>query len=857
MAKKRKNAMTKYREPTVEVPEKWKLLTDEEFALYYQYKEEQFKTLLKKDYSKYVEEVNGNNFIMGKHIKFTCDIVQLFLENRLKSQNDPDTPAEVLLVSFPPQHGKLCSNDTNVLTVSGWKNHGDLMPGDYVFGPDGKPKEVLAEFNHGQSEYAVGFTDGSVIETHGNHEWVVYDRKSHTKKTLTTKEMHDTDYYEGNRSRYQVDANTCVEFSAKDLALEPYVLGLWLGDGTTTKPCITHHKNDMPYIEKVKSYGYEISNVFIHKKTGVHTTVFNDLIPKLKEIGFLNGEEKHIPTRYKLGSKEQRLELLAGLIDSDGYVYQKNGRVTFSNTNKQLIDDVEELCISLGFRTTVSEFEPKKSSSGIIGKKTVYQLTFNPDMNIPTALERKKTTKINPMKRKRGIKSIKLTEKKDGKCIQVEGGVYLVGKKLIPTHNSWSITETLPSWFVGFNPDKRVIIVSYGDDLARRFGRNNKLKAVEQQENLFLNLELLRDSDTDIYTDKKGSILSRGIGGGVTGQSADLIIVDDPIKNKKEANSQNIRDAIYSEYRDSLLSRLSSSGKAIVIMTRWHEDDLIGKIMSMKNQSYFCLNLPCEAEENDLLGRAVGEPLFPEIGKDKKWLEKMKRTYSDKEGIRSWLALYQGRPTAQEGNMFKRHYWRFYDPQLDMPTYFDEIIQSWDCAFKDEDDHDFVCGTVWGRQAANYYLLDLVNEKMDIIYTMRGIENMSNKWPKALVKLVEDKANGPAVIRLLRNKIAGLVPVTPDGGKVARANAVLGAVESGNVFLPIPELYPWVLDYIEQMASFPNGANDDMVDSTTQALNRLIYNSNTKPPEVEKTVIQRHKEKLYKRQKKGNRAAMY
>jgi len=429
-----------------------------------------------------------------------------------------------------------------------------------------------------------------------------------------------------------------------------------------------------------------------------------------------------------------------------------------------------------------------------------------------------------------------------------------------PQHSkSMTVTETLPSYILGFQPEKRVILVAYGDDLARRFGRKNKKKLKEFKSFLFKNLKLTRDSDTDIETSKGGTILSRGIGAGITGQPADVIIIDDPIKSRREAESETMRDYVFAEYRDSILSRLSAKGKVIIIMTRWHEDDLVGKLINEDIQSYYYLNFPCEAEDdNDILGRKKGDPLFPEIGKDKRWLEKKKKAYVGSEGLRSWTALYQGRPTAQEGNMFKRHYWKYYSKKnnTNYPYYFDEFLQSWDCTFKGEDDSDFVCGTVWGRQGAKYYLLDLTNERMDIVDTLRAIESFGDKYPQALTKLVEDKANGPAVIRLLRNEVPGLIPVKDDGGKVARANAVIGAVESGNVYLPVPEEAPWVEDFINQLASFPNGKNDDMVDSTTQALNRLIYNKSTRPPKEEKSRIQKHKEKLYKQQNRKKRSYM-
>lgn len=417
-----------------------------------------------------------------------------------------------------------------------------------------------------------------------------------------------------------------------------------------------------------------------------------------------------------------------------------------------------------------------------------------------------------------------------------------------PQHSkSMTITETLPSYLVGFDPSKRVIIVAYGDDLSRRFGKKNKSKLIDNKEFLFKNLKITRESDTDVETSRDGFVLSRGIGAGITGQPADVIIIDDPIKSKRDAESETMREYVYGEYRDSILSRLSANGKVIIIMTRWHEDDLVGRIIKQDTQSYFYLNFPCEAEDNDILGRKKGDALFPEIGKDKKWLKKKKRAYVGTDGLRSWISLYQGRPTLQEGNMFKRNFWNYYDPD-DPPSYFDEVIQSWDCTFKDEDDSDFVCGTVWARQGGRYFLLDMENERLSIVGTMNSIRSFSYKHPRALVKLIEDKANGPAVIKLLQNEIPGLIPVNPQGGKISRANAILGAVESGNVFLPLPEKAPWVEKFISQHASFPNGVNDDIVDSTTQALNRLIYNKKTRPPEEEKSAIQKHKEKLYRQQ---------
>src|ERR1019366_6732851 len=143
-------------------------------------------------------------------------------------------------------------------------------------------------------------------------------------------------------------------------------------------------------------------------------------------------------------------------------------------------------------------------------------------------------------------------------------------------------------------------------------------------------------------------------------------------------------------------------------------------------------------------------------------------------------------------------------------------IQSWDCAFKDLKTSDFVVGQVQARLGSRRYLLDQVRSRLDMPGTVQAIRTMSAKYPNSGAKLVEDKANGPAVIQTLKLEISGLIEVNPEGGKVSRANAVAPAVEAGDWFLPHPGIAPWVLDFIEECASFPNGAHDDQVDAWSQ-----------------------------------------
>ena len=142
--------------------------------------------------------------------------------------------------------------------------------------------------------------------------------------------------------------------------------------------------------------------------------------------------------------------------------------------------------------------------------------------------------------------------------------------------------------------------------------------------------------------------------------------------------------------------------------------------------------------------------------------------------------------------------------------------------FKDTAGTDMVVGQVWMRRGANAYLLDQVRDRMDFVRTLREFRVLAARWPQALAKLVEDKANGPAVIAMLNSRVAGIIPDEPHGSKEARASAVSPLIEARNVWLPAPELAPWVGDFVEECAAFPTGAHDDQVDAMSQALNRLV-----------------------------------
>ena len=332
---------------------------------------------------------------------------------------------------------------------------------------------------------------------------------------------------------------------------------------------------------------------------------------------------------------------------------------------------------------------------------------------------------------------------------------------------------------------------------------------------------------------------SVGIGGPLTGRPLEGLLIDDPLKGRAEADSETYRRAAWDWWTETARTRLAPQAFVVVVATRWHEDDLIGRLVADdEDHTWRVINIPAQCEtDDDPLGRRPGEYLQSarlnldgSRRTDEQWA-KIRRDV----GARAWTALYQGRPAPAEGNMLKRAWWQYDTAPLavaradgSMHTHgFDMLLQSWDMAFKDADANDYVAGQVWGRRGAEAHLLDQVHDHLDFPATCAAVKALSARWPQANLKLVEDKANGSAVIAQLRKTVGGLVPVTPKESKEARAAAVSPFVEAGNVYLPDPTRAPWVAELINEASSFPNAAHDDMVDALSQALARMFLGASS------------------------------
>lgn len=391
-----------------------------------------------------------------------------------------------------------------------------------------------------------------------------------------------------------------------------------------------------------------------------------------------------------------------------------------------------------------------------------------------------------------------------------------------PQHGkSELVSHWTPPWFLSKYPRKRVILATYGDDFAATWGFKSREVINKHGEKVGIALDRRSTAANEWTLVSGGGMKTVGAGSGLAGRPAELFIIDDPHKEAADARSEHMQEKIWDWFTTVAYPRLQPSGVMIVISTRWHETDLYGRIKAISKDpdSHFYgkvaeLRLPAEAEADDPLGREVGGWLWPEHYSEDDYLDRkaLNKGYN-------WAAVYQQRPSPDTGNRILREWLQYY--QL-APAGLEFMLQSWDFSLKDQKRNDPVVGQVWGFKGVDAYLLDQVRGRMDITKSVQAVRDMTKKWPATWLKLIEDKANGPAVIQTLRHEIAGLTSWPPKGQRMTdkeqRLDAVAPLFSGRNIWFPDGSIAPWIHDYVEELVGFPNAANDDQVDATTQAL---------------------------------------
>ncbi len=431
------------------------------------------------------------------------------------------------------------------------------------------------------------------------------------------------------------------------------------------------------------------------------------------------------------------------------------------------------------------------------------------------------------------------------------------------TMKSLTVSVFWPLWEWIKRPTTKFMYASYDATLSARDGRR-MLRVMQSrwfQKRFDPRLTELRPAATDFDNTEGGFRFATSVAGKATGRHADIQCVDDPIKPHDVRGSLAVTKkaigAVSTWWKETMASRRADpeTFRRVIVMQRLHEDDLAGEMI---NEGYTHLCFPMRAEPNKICPcmnvectpedprRIEGELLWPERFPE----DVVREDETTGMGPSVAAAQNQQRPTPASGGIFQKSWFRYWAnrPGVSVPAdekypCRDEVcrvlpkkgmwVQSWDMTFKGTDGTDFVAAGVWFFNAPDFYLVHQINQRMSFVETCRAMIKLSKRYPLAYTKLVEEKANGAAVISMLQNgfpnpdkpgqliKVGGLVPVNPEGGKETRAHAVSGLFEAGNVFLPHDDAAPWVPSYRLQVATFPRGVNDDMVDQTSQALIRL------------------------------------
>ena len=385
----------------------------------------------------------------------------------------------------------------------------------------------------------------------------------------------------------------------------------------------------------------------------------------------------------------------------------------------------------------------------------------------------------------------------------------------------------LPAAYLKAHPDRFVGISSYSAELSQGFSR----KARDFFRDSGGQLDPSQQAVNAWGTQGGGGLWAAGVGGAITGRSGHLLIIDDPVKNREEAESARLMEKLWDWYASTLYTRLEPAvGAIVVIQTRWSENDMIGQLLENEfnvsekgRENWTIVDLPALYEDP---GSRPGLPEHCETIPDWRIEEgqalcPQRYDADDYErireaiGTREFASLYQQRPAPVGGNMFDPSWWQFYSHDTIMPN-FDRIMLSVDCTFTDANTSDYVVGLVVGQSGPNFFVLDLFREKTDVIGTMAMISRMYKRHDLDGT-VIELAASGYAVYQMARKKVPGLIGFKPEKSKEARAAGIVPLVEAGNVYLPASS--PWLDSFISEFSLFPAAKNDDQVDALTMAIN--------------------------------------
>jgi predicted phage terminase large subunit-like protein len=398
------------------------------------------------------------------------------------------------------------------------------------------------------------------------------------------------------------------------------------------------------------------------------------------------------------------------------------------------------------------------------------------------------------------------------------------------------VSKKFPAWHVGKYPEDEIIISSYSLDLSRDFSVIARDTFKKHGGSTFEHeiSSSKQSGESWGIEGHRGGVNAAGVGGSITGKGARIAIIDDPVKNSEEANSEVMREKVWQWYETTLLTRLTPDGRIVVVMTRWHEDDLVGRLLKKEQQEiregnhvgerWTVVNMPEYAEEGDLLGRALGEPIWPEFGFTKEVMEKKRQEV----GGYTWNALYQQRPSAAGGTIFKRIHFRYFrEEMIGNANYFivgdrkylkrecEFVFQTVDTANSEKTINDyFAVATFYVTPNNDILLYDVYRTHITGPDQKPLMREQNNRY-RPRFQAIEDKTFGTNLIQECKREGMTIFPVKVDKDKITRSLPIAARYEVGKVFHR--EATPWLTDFEDELLSFPRGKHDDQVDCMSMA----------------------------------------
>ncbi len=799
--------------------------------------EEATRELARIDYHEFILYTNPRYVpsIFSLHLSA---VLQKFLEGCAAGK------APRLIITAPPRHGKALEVSTPIPTPDGWKAIGDLEAGDFVFDDSGAPTRIVAisETWRNRPVFRVETCRGFAVTADASHEWrVSLCRKSKGFRKYETKVIARP-----RGKRALVETAGPLQLPERDLPIPPYTLGVWLGDGCTHHATITHNALDRGhFVERIESEGVAVS-----QRATANTFGLLGISGKLRSAGLLH-HEKRIPPEYLRGSEAQRLAILQGLVDTDGYV-APDGQIEFCSTSRPLADGVRELVSSMGIKSSLIEGRAVLRGKDC-GPKYRVMFYSKRAASLPRKAKRCRDAKKQPGH----YVTAEPAGRADTVCIEVESAshMFLAGEGMIPTCNSEQVSRRLPVYALGRWPDSSLIGTSYGFPLISRMSRDQKRIIDERSyHELFPETRIPARSgrgDTggrkrtdEIYEviDFLGNVVSAGVNGPIGGMGATLYgWIDDPIKDAKEAHSEVYKESIWEWYQSTFLPRIEDGAGVLLTTTRWDMGDLAGRLIkeseSGEGEHFEVINYEaiCETPASDPLGRKEGQPLDP-----KRWPKKT--LLARKKGVGSyvWTALFQGSPSVKGGTIFKGDWWQYWS-EAAPPRLVWRVITA-DTAQKKGERNDYSVFQCWGRgEDGKAYLLDQIRDKWESPELLRVAVDFWTKHTEYVKggsicreMLIEDKSSGTGLIQQLekgvqrhgetvRIPVRGIPRSGPGTDKVTRAHDGAPWIEGGHVV--IPESAPWLSDYLQEWQAFSaddSHSFDDQVDAGLDAIAEIL-----------------------------------